>query len=117
MERGGTGFQTMIESYKDSKDSLQPVVSIYPGFLSLCLYDRLYSEEESVVAETGVTDKEKIVQVLKSDGPKSVKELQSYTKYSSRSQFLTEVINPLIESGVIFRDGKPKSPTALIKLK
>ena len=117
MERGGTGFQTMIESYKDSKDSLQPVVSIYPGFLSLCLYDRLYSEEESVVADADVTDKEKIVQVLKSDGPKSVKELQSYTKYSSRSQFLIEVINPLIESDVIFRDGKPKSPTALIKIK
>ena len=32
MERGGTGFQTMIESYKFSPDEIQPVVSIYPGF-------------------------------------------------------------------------------------
>jgi hypothetical protein len=107
----------MIESYKDCDDGLQPVVSIYPGFLNLCLYDRLYSEAELVTADIAVTDTEKIVQILETYGPKSVKELQSHTKYSSRSQFLTEVINPLIESGVIFRDGKPKSPTALIKLK
>lgn len=57
MERGGTGFQTMIEAYKSSPEEIQPVVSIYPGFLNLKLFDRLY------------------------------------------------------------RDGKPKSPTALIKIK
>ncbi|MBR1506722.1 MAG: hypothetical protein IJ619_01785 [Eubacterium sp.] len=28
MERGGTGFQTMIESYQDSDDTIQPVVSM-----------------------------------------------------------------------------------------
>ena len=117
MERSGTGFQTMIESYKDSDDRLQPVISIYPGFLNLCLYDRVYREDDFITTDTTLTDTEKIVQILGTHGPKSVKELQSYTKYSSRSQFLTEVINPLIESGVIFRDGKSKSPTALIKLK
>lgn len=117
MERGGTGFQTMIESYKNSDDGLQPVVSIYPGFLNLCLYDRLYNENEPVTLDANLTDTEKILQILKNDGSKSVKELQSYTKYSSRSRFLTDVINPLIDSGMIYRDGKPKSPSALIKLK
>ena len=101
----------------DSDDRLQPVISIYPGFLNLCLYDRVYREDDFITTDTTLTDTEKIVQILGTHGPKSVKELQSYTKYSSRSQFLTEVINPLIESGVIFRDGKSKSPTALIKLK
>ena len=117
MERSGTGFQTMIESYKDIDDDLQPVVSIYPGFLNLRLYDRLYSENELAITDTDMSDTEKVVQILKTYGPKSVKELQSYTKYNSRSLFLAEVINPLIDSGVIFRDGKPKSPTALIKIK
>lgn len=115
MERGGTGFQTMIESYKDSEEHLQPVVSIYPGFLNLRLYDRLYTEHK--LDDTDITVTDLILETLKTDGPKSVKELQLLTKYNSRSQFLKEVINPLMESDVIYRDGNAKSPTALIRLK
>ena len=39
MERGGTGFLTMMEAYKAFSEQLQPVISIYPGFLNLKLYD------------------------------------------------------------------------------
>ena len=46
-----------------------------------------------------------------------MKELQIVTSYKSRSQFLVEVINPLIDEGVIYRDGNVKSPKSLIKLK
>ena len=45
------------------------------------------------------------------------KDLQASTKYKSRSQFLTEVLNPLMDAGIIYRDGNPKSPTALIRIK
>ncbi|MBQ9277560.1 MAG: putative DNA binding domain-containing protein [Lachnospiraceae bacterium] len=114
MERGGTGFQTMIESYKDCEEHLQPVVSIYPGFLNLRLYDRLYTEN---VLDGDKTDTDLIIEILKIEGAKSVRELQALTKYNSRSQFLSEVINPLIASGVIYRDGNIKSPKARIKLK
>ena len=44
MKRGGTGFKTMIKSYEDSPANFQPVVMIYPGFLDLRLFDRLYEE-------------------------------------------------------------------------
>ena len=37
--------------------------------------------------------------------------------YYSRNYFLKEIINPLIESGDIYRDVKPKSPNLLIKIK
>ena len=117
MERGGTGFQTMIESYKNSEEHLQPVVSIYPGFLNLRLYDRLYEENRIVQNNSMLTDTERIIEILEIEGPKSVKELQAYTKYKSRSQFLAEVINPLIDSNMIYRDGSVKSPTAKIRLK
>lgn len=117
MERGGTGFQTMIESYQDSEEYMQPVVSIYPGFLNLCLYDKLYEEHSTKINDTDMSDAERIVALLKSEGPKSVKELQKYTSYKSRSQFLTEIINPLIEAGVIYRDGNAKSPKSVIKSK
>lgn len=35
MERGGTGFQTMVESYRDCEVEKQPGILIYPGFLDL----------------------------------------------------------------------------------
>ena len=117
MERGGTGFQTMIESYKDSEEHLQTVVSIYPGFLNLRLYDKLYEENGVETDNDVVTDAERILEILKIEGPKSVKELQAYTKYKSRSQFLAEVLNPLINEDIVYRDGNAKSPTALIRIK
>lgn len=117
MERGGTGFQTMIEAYRDCPENIQPVVSIYPGFLNLRLFDRLYNDEAIELDLEGLTNAEKIIAILKIEGPKSVKELQEIAKYRSRSQFLKDVINPLMKSGDIYRDGKPKSPTSLIKIK
>lgn len=117
MERGGTGFQTMIDCYKDSEAHLQPVVSIYPGFLNLRLFDRLYTENASISNDIDLTDAERIIlEILRTEGPRSVRELQAHTRYKSRSQFLTDVLNPLINAGYIYRDGSAKSPTALIKI-
>ena len=112
MERGGTGFQTMIESYKDSEPEKQPCVMIYPGFLNLRLFDRLYQKEQNVMT---LTDSEKVLASLK-ECPKSIKELQALTNYKSRSRFLEDVINPLIDSGQIYREGNVKSPTAVFKI-
>ena len=113
MERGGTGFQTMIESYKDSSEEKQPCVMIYPGFLDLRLFDKLYQAEEPFVEQS---DSEKIIKLLK-ESPRSAKELQAVTSYKSRSRFLKEIINPLIEDGTIFREGSSRSPTAVFRLK
>lgn len=117
MERGGTGFQTMVESYSDSAEHLQPVVLIYPGFLDLRLFDRLYEESETYILHEDLSEAQEILELLRTEGPKRIKELQAVTNYKSRSQFLTEVINPLIAEGIIYRDGNTKSPTARIKLK
>lgn len=113
MERGGTGFQAMMESYRDSPADKQPCVMIYPGFLDLRLFDRLY-QAAPLFAEQ--TDSEKVLALLQ-DSPRSTKELQAVTSYKSRSRFLTEVLNPLIESGKIYRDGAIKDPTAVFKLR
>ena len=56
-------------------------------------------------------------EVLRTQGPRLVRELQVVTDYKSRSQFLVEVINPLIDEEIIYRDGNVKSPKSLIKLK
>ncbi|MCR4929650.1 MAG: putative DNA binding domain-containing protein [Lachnospiraceae bacterium] len=115
MERGGTGFQTMIESYEDCEEKKQPVVSIYPGFLNLCLHDKLYDDNDQALEMVSMSDSEKILELLKVEGPKPVKELQEVTSYKSRSQFLKEVINPLLEAGIVIRDGNNKSPKSVIK--
>lgn len=116
MERGGTGFQTMMKAYQSEPESIQPVVSIYPGFLNLRLYDCLYDEESIELDFSDMSDSEKVVAILKMYGGKRIKELQEILGYTNRTSFLKSVINPLLSSGVIFRDGKSKSPTALIKL-
>ena len=117
MERGGTGFQTMVESYKGCAEHLQPGVLIYPGFLDLRLFDLIYEDDQMQVFQDELSDRQKVLEVLRAEGPKHMKELQIVTSYKSRSQFLSEVINPLIKDGVIYRDGNAKSPKALIKLK
>ncbi len=117
MERGGTGFQTMMEAYKECSLDLQPVVSIYPGFLNLKLYDKLYNGESLNLDLDNLSDREKVVAILKMEGPQSIKYLQEKLNYSNRSLFLRKVINPLIESEIIYRDGNAKSPNSLIKIR
>lgn len=112
MERGGTGFQTMIDSYKDSPSEKQPCVMIYPGFLDLRLYDKLFNNS---VIDLELSDSEKVIELLK-NGQKGIKELQEATKYGSRSHFLEEVINPLIEAKKIVRIGSERSRTSTFKL-
>ena len=112
MERGGTGFQTMIEAYRGCEEEKQPVVLIYPGFLDLRLFDMLY-QEDAPYQEMG--DAEKVMQLLQ-DGPQRVKTLQSATKYKSRSQFLKDIINPLLEEGTVIRQGNLKSPASVLVL-
>lgn len=119
MERGGTGFQTIVECYKDAPENKQPVVSAYPGFLSLRFYDLLFNEELKENDNESIEDKnnyeEVIIQLLKS-GPKPINELQSATPYKSRSTFLSRVIKPLIDKNIIKREGNPKSPYSVFIL-
>ena len=115
MERGGTGFQTIVESYKEADETKQPVVLIYPGFLDLRLFDLLY-EEKVFNGKSDLTDEERVIELLRM-GPCSVKDLQAVTHYKSRSNFLHEILNPLIEKGIVYRDGNPKSPSSLIRLR
>ncbi len=117
MERGGTGFQTMIEAYKDSSEEIQPVVSIYPGYLNLRLYDKLFDDNIIKFDFDNLSDKDKVLAIIKAEGPSAIKSLQEKVGYNSRSLFLKEVINPLIADDKIYRDGEKKSPKALIKIK
>lgn len=75
------------------------------------LYDRLYDDNVEDVLQEELPAAQKVIELLKEEGSKHVKELQTVTNYKSRSQFLKEVINPLIEKKIIYRDGNAKSQT------
>ena len=81
------------------------------------MFDKLYYAEDSETSEAGMSDSERVIAMLEEEGPKPIRELQAITNYKSRSQFLAEIINPLIQEERIYRDGSDKSPKALIKLK
>ena len=114
MERGGTGFQTIVESYRECGEEKQPGVLIFPGFLDLRLFDKLY-QTDIEVEMNDISDNEKVLELLKL-GDKSVKELQETLGYKNRGEFLKVVINPLIKDGEIYRNGSAKSPTSKICL-
>lgn len=119
MERGGTGFQTIVDCYKDAPENKQPVVSAYPGFLSLKLYDLLFNDTLKEYREENTEtagDYEKVIINLLKSGPKQTGQLQSATPFKSRSAFLKKVINPLIDKNIIRREGNPRSPYSVFIL-
>ncbi len=116
MERGGTGFQTMMQAYSGYEDALKPVVSIYFGFLNLKLYDALNQTQVDSQNNKPTAISDKVISLLSSNGPMKVKDLQKAFSYSNRTRFLKEVINPLIAESLIYRDGSAKSPTAVFRL-
>ena len=77
----------------------------------------MYEENGDEYETNDMSDREKVIEILRTQGPKSVRELQELLNYKNRSHFLKEVINPLISEGKIYRDGNAKSPTALIRFK
>lgn len=113
MERSGTGIQTIMNSYKDEPSDKQPCLMIYPGFIILRLFDRLCDPDDN--AFQLLSDSDKVISLLE-DGPKYARELQAVTRYTSRSKFLKEVVDPLLEKGVIVREGNIKSPKSIFKL-
>lgn len=115
MERSGTGIQTIMDSYKDEPGERQPCLMIYPGFINLRLFDRLWENDDDNSFSL-LSDSEKVISLLH-DGPKFARDLQAVTRYTTRSKFLKEVIDPLLEKGIIVREGNIKSPQSFFKLK
>ncbi len=76
------------------------------------LFDLLYDTQ---TVNEDLSDKDKVIELLRVK-PCSVKELQAVTHYSSRSTFLSEILNPLLKEGIVYREGNPKSPMSLIKI-
>lgn len=118
MERGGTGFQTIFESYENEPGGKRPFVESYPGFFVITLPDLYYGVRGPGQGEeaTPLSAGEIVLDAL-SKGPATTQKLQALTPYKSRSRFVAKVINPLLEEGRIERIGNPKSKNSYFVLK
>lgn len=113
MERGGTGFQTIMDSYNEFEESKKPVIMIFNGYLLIRLFDLYYLKENKLnIDDIVLNDEEKKVISSLKTGQKGIKELQENSKYKSRSKFIEFVISPLINKRLIRKIGKEKSPYA-----
>ena len=118
MERDETDFQIIMNSYRQYHTNKQPVVVSYLGFFIIRLYDLLYEDKGNSDRglSGGESNEEKVLNLLRS-GPKGVKELQEATNYLSKSHFLKDVINKLIDEGKIERIGNKNSPNQKYAIK
>lgn len=81
------------------------------------MFDKFYEENGEKPKILPKSDRDKIMEILRIEGGKSVKELWEVKDYKSRSSFLKEVINLLIEEGLIYRDRNIKSPKAVMRVR
>jgi len=106
MEKTGSGFKKISEAYKDF-ESKKPILEDFGDFFTLTLFDLLYVEEPiKKVSNTSYA-----LQILEfcRDYPRSREEIQNHIGYASRSHFRTDLLNPLIEQGLIMPIAPAKS--------
>ena len=106
MEKTGSGFKKISEAYKDF-DSKKPLLDDYGDFFALTLFDLLYVDEPI----KGVSNSFFAVKILEfcRDCPRSREEIQNHIGYASRSHFTIDLLNPLIEQGLIMPIAPAKS--------
>lgn len=113
MERSGTGFKTIYDSYASAPDDMKPVVLSYPGFIIIRLFDLNHTSiqpnktGEDLVSTIEI-EKQMVINALK-ERNLGIKELQANSSFHSRAYFIEQVINPLLNERIIKRIGNVKS--------
>ena len=105
MEKIGSGFKKIYKDYENFENK-KPLLEDYQDFFTITLYDLLYDDGENKVL-LGKYD-EAILEFCK-DHARTREEIQNHIGYSSRSHFRTDILNPLIQKGLIIQTCPPKS--------
>ncbi len=117
MERGGTGFQTIYDSYQGFDGIQNPELKSYDGFVTIVLYDILAKHLFDLADELVLDEEqERIIDYLH-NGPSKIGPLMNISKYKSKSSFFKYVLNPLLENDIVERIGNNNSPNLKYKLK
>lgn len=121
MERSGTGFKTIYDSYSNATDDKKPVVLSYSGFIIIRLFDLNYVspsvKNKNKFSINSIDDEKQRVINLLQIHDLGIKDLQNESMFKSRAYFIEQIINPLINEGIIERIGNAKSKNSFFKLK
>ena len=118
MERSGSGFKAIYDSYSNTEENKKPVVLSYSGFFIIRLFDLLWDEENASNDFTNPIDKERqrVINLLRKENA-GIKEIQKDSLFKSRKTLYSQVITPLANDGIIERIGNSKSKYAYFRLK
>ncbi len=120
MERSGSGFKTIYDSYENAAEDKKPVVLSYPGFLIIRLFDLFWVKQKEAVIHDALTpidkEKQRVINLLEKENL-GIKVILNDSTFKSRRYFIEHVIDPLIVDGTIERVGNIKSKNAFFRLK
>lgn len=114
MESSGSGFDKIVDSYEGYKDEVQPKIYSDPAQFIITLYDLCF-DKTSYVSKIKDDKKEiefksprsgnreydrKIIEFCMNE-PKSRQEIQNYIELSDRKNFVSTILNPLLDSELL----------------
>lgn len=120
MEKGGTGFRQMHRDYMPYPDKL-PTFENYGDYSILTLFDLTYNETKdrqqeisnetlNVPQKSGEIPFKDVVLEFCLDSPKTRRQIQSLTTYSSPQTVITKIIKPLVKEHLLVPTDSPNSP-------
>ncbi len=106
MEASGSGFEKIVECYKDYSKEYQPQVYSDPAQFIITLYDTTYdmkkNNEEEIEFEfksprSGNRIYDRKILAFCLEEPKSRMEIQEYLGLKNRKSFVSSILNPLLD--------------------
>lgn len=119
MEAAGTGFDKILEDYKDQEDQFRPFVSSYSDHFTLTLPDltnRGFIEKANIdfpyIEDVNEEYASQILSFCLTE-PKKYSQIASHLMLSDSSYFRSKIVQPLIKGGLLLSK-KDKGSTYLI---
>ncbi len=103
MEKSGSGIKKIVESYENFKE---PKIEANDDFFVITLYDIL---ADKIELDKSGSKYDNLILEYCTDIARSREEIQQYIGYSSRGHFMTEIMKPLLEKGLIVQTAPSKS--------
>ncbi len=107
MEKIGSGFKKIYNIYK-SLEVKKPLLENNDDFFTITLYDLLSGEQRQ---ESGLyySKYDKSILSFCRGTARSREEIQKHINYASRSHFVSDILKPLLESGLLIKTSSAKS--------
>lgn len=103
MEKSGSGIKKIVDCYKDFK---VPKLEGNDDFFIITLFDILADQKENDILQTKYDE---IILKFCDGVARSREEIQQYIGYSSRGHFMSDILKPLMEKGLIIQTAPSKS--------